>query len=151
MGSFPRWDIDTAGAEIKKKIEKEAKLIKTYVIWNSSAGLLWGSVAVYSTFVIFPPRNFVLYASDYLFSIFKLTAHIAILAMMGHPFQILYITQQVKFQMYLFNKYIEEVCSVDEGEKKGKSLVDDEKYQEEIKLRLKLLVRRHCEFKRYEN
>ncbi|KAJ3657117.1 hypothetical protein Zmor_016145 [Zophobas morio] len=67
---------------------------------------------------------------------------------MAHPFQVLYVSQHLKFQMYLFNKYIEDVCFMDGKENEEENLVDDQEYQEEIKLRLKLVVRRHCEFKR---
>ena len=70
--------------------------------------------------------------------------------MIAHPFQILYITQHAKFQMYLFNKYVEEVCCVHEKENLEENLLDDEIYQEEVRLRLMFLVRRHCDFKRHE-
>ncbi|XP_063914243.1 uncharacterized protein LOC135130753 [Zophobas morio] len=152
MNSFPLWDIDTAGETIKIKIKKEMQILTIFVVSNTLAGLLWISLIIftYSAFAILPPRNFLLCACDCLFFIVKLTSHVIVLAMIAHPFQILYITQHAKFQMYLFNKYVEEVCCVHEKENIEENLLDDEIYQEEVRIRLKLLVRRHCDFKRHE-
>ena len=144
MSPFPFWDIHAADEKIKTKIKKETKIIKTYVVLTALGSLLWGSLVVYSSF----GRNSVSYIPDYIFSVVRLTAHVIIFLIIAHPYQIVYITQVMKFQMYLFNNYIEEVCSMYEEEKDEENLVNDQKYQEEINLKLKLLVRRHCDFKR---
>ena len=152
MSCFRLWDIDIVGDQIKTKITKEIRILKIFVISNTLAALLWISLVtfVYSSLAILPPRNFLLCACNFLFFVVKLTSHVIVLAMITHPFQILYITQHAKFQMYLFNKYVEEVCCVHEKENLEENLLDDEIYQEEVRLRLKFLVRRHCDFKRHE-
>ncbi|KAJ3657161.1 hypothetical protein Zmor_016181 [Zophobas morio] len=145
MSPFPFWDIHAADEKIKTKIKKETKIIKTYVVLTALGSLLWGSLVVYSSFA----RNSVSYIPDYIFSVVRLTAHVIIFLIIAHPYQIVYITQVMKFQMYLFNNYIEEVCCMYEEGKDEENLVNDRKYQEEINLKLKLLVRRHCDFKRW--
>ncbi|KAJ3657159.1 hypothetical protein Zmor_016181 [Zophobas morio] len=152
MSCFRLWDIDIVGDQIKTKITKEIRILKIFVISNTLAALLWISLVtfVYSSLAILPPRNFLLCACNFLFFVVKLTSHVIVLAMITHPFQILYITQHAKFQIYLFNKYVGEVCCVYEAENVEENLVDDEIYQQEVRLKLKLQVRRHCDFKRYE-
>ncbi|XP_063914393.1 uncharacterized protein LOC135130874 [Zophobas morio] len=147
MSNFPLWNIDTAGEQIKNKIKNETKMIKTFVIVVLLTGLLWDNLVIYSSLGVVLSRNFLLHTCDYIFSVLRLTSHVAFFTIMAHPFQVLYVSQHLKFQMYLFNKYIEDVCFMD-GKENEEDLVDDQEYQEEIKLRLRLVVRRHCEFKR---
>ena len=147
MSSFPLWDIDTAGEQIKNKIKKESKIIQTYVISNTISCQFWVSLMLYSQLTTLPHRNDGLNGC---YCMLSLIVYVIDFAMLGHTYQFLYVTQQVKFQMYLFNKYVEEVCRMDEEETEEENLVDNQRYQEEVKLRLTLLVRRHCEFKRYE-
>ena len=147
MSILPLWDIDTAGETIKNRIKKETKIITTFTIVTSLLALLWATVVVYSSFDILPPKNLVLYTCDYLFSVLKLASHVIVVAFMAHPLQVVYATQHVKFQMYLFNKHIEDICSMDDEENE-EELVDDERYQKEVRRRLNLLVKRHCELKK---
>ncbi|KAJ3657162.1 hypothetical protein Zmor_016182 [Zophobas morio] len=149
MSILPLWDIDTAGETIENRIKKETKIITTFTIVTSLLALLWATVVVYSSFDILPPKNLVLCTCDYLFSVLKLASHVIVFAFMAHPLQVVYATQHVKFQMYLFNKHIEDICSMDDEENEEEYLVDDEKYQKEVRLRLNLLVKRHCELKKW--
>ncbi|XP_063914688.1 uncharacterized protein LOC135131087 [Zophobas morio] len=146
MNYFPLWDIDTAGDTITNKIKKESKFIKYYVISNTISCQFWVSLMMYSQLTNLPHRSDGRNPCYYMLS---LIVYVINFAMLGHTYQFLYVTQQVKFQMYLFNKYVEEVCRMDEEETEEERLVDDQRYQEEVRLRLTLLVRRHCEFKRW--
>nr|KAH0807253.1 hypothetical protein GEV33_015538 [Tenebrio molitor] len=76
----------------------------------------------------------------------KLTFFVAAPCMTVHGYQIIYTLQHVKFQMYMFNKYVEELT-------KGFTtceckLLFDEVYQNEVNFRLKFLIKRHCDFLR---
>jgi hypothetical protein len=63
-----------------------------------------------------------------------------------HGYQIIYVFQHMKFQIYMFNKYVEELTK---GFKTCEwKLLSDEVYQNEVNFRLKFLVKRHCDFLR---
>ena len=148
MSILPLWEIDTAGEKIKNRIQKETKVIRTFTIVASFLALLWATIVVYSSFAILPQTNLVFHTCDYLLSVLKLTSHVIIFAFMAHSLQVIYTSHHVKFQMYLFNKHIEEICTMMDPEENEEYLVYDERYQREVRRRLNFLVKRHCEFKR---
>ncbi|CAH1380144.1 unnamed protein product [Tenebrio molitor] len=67
---------------------------------------------------------------------------------MAHPFQMIYVTQHVTFQMYMCKILIEELSSCKTLEEK---LIYDEDYQDLTKLRLKSLIKRHSDFIRWRD
>ncbi|KAH0821061.1 hypothetical protein GEV33_001729 [Tenebrio molitor] len=84
--------------------------------------------------------------SKFLILLTKLTYFVAAPCMTVHGYQIIYAFQHVKFQIYMFNKYVEELTK---GFKTCEwKLLSDEVYQNEVNFRLKFLVKRHCDFLR---
>ncbi|KAJ3620031.1 hypothetical protein MTP99_004025 [Tenebrio molitor] len=67
---------------------------------------------------------------------------------MAYPFQMIYVTQHVTFQMYMCKILIEELSSCKTLEEK---LIYDEDYQDLTKLRLKSLIKRHSDFIRWRD
>jgi acyl-CoA thioesterase FadM len=60
-------------------------------------------------------------------------------------YQVIYITQQVKFQMYLCNAFIEGLnIHFQELEDPIRNII----YQKEIESKLKMIIDRHCVFLR---
>jgi hypothetical protein len=57
-------------------------------------------------------------------------------------YQIIYITQHIKFQMYMLNALIERLGSDVED---SHNLIRDDVYQEHIESKLKMIINRHCD------
>ncbi|KAH0815120.1 hypothetical protein GEV33_007671 [Tenebrio molitor] len=84
--------------------------------------------------------------SKFLILLTKLTFFVAAPCMTVHGYQIIYAFQHMKFQIYMFNNYVEELTK---GFKTCEwKLLSDEVYQNEVNFRLKFLVKRHCDFLR---
>jgi hypothetical protein len=62
---------------------------------------------------------------------------------MTHPFQMIYVTQHVTFQIHMCKILIEELSSCTTLEEK---LIYDEDYQDLTKSKLKSLTKRHSDF-----
>jgi hypothetical protein len=75
--------------------------------------------------------------------IFKMTMYLWALVVQAHAYQVIYVTQHVKFQMYMSNALIESLGSDVEG---WENLIRDKVYQEQIESKLKMIIDRHCEF-----
>jgi hypothetical protein len=65
------------------------------------------------------------------------------LAMLAQTYQAIYITQQVKFQIYLCNAFIE---GLNINVKELEIPIRDKMYQEEIESKLNMIIDRHCVF-----
>ncbi|KAJ3634268.1 hypothetical protein MTP99_011165 [Tenebrio molitor] len=148
------WDVKSAGEEVESKIKRESKAINIFVVVNTTVMLVWASANVFSVddddqvfFTNCLMQKWFFGHSKCLIVLIKLTFFVAAPCMTVHGYQIIYTLQHVKFQMYMFNKYVEELT-------KGFTtceckLLFDEVYQNEVNFRLKFLIKRHCDFLRW--
>jgi hypothetical protein len=147
------WDVKSAGEEVESKIKRESKAINIFVVVNTTVMLVWASANVFSVddddqvfFTNWLMQKWFFGHTKCLIILIKLTFFVAAPCMTVHGYQIIYTLQHVKFQMYMFNKYVEELT-------KGFTtceckLLFDEVYQNEVNFRLKFLIKRHCDFLR---
>ncbi|XP_068905194.1 uncharacterized protein [Tenebrio molitor] len=148
------WDVKSAGEEVESKIKRESKAINIFVVVNTTVMLVWASANVFSVddddqvfFTNWLMQKWFFGHTKCLIILIKLTFFVAAPCMTVHGYQIIYTLQHVKFQMYMFNKYVEELT-------KGFTtceckLLFDEVYQNEVNFRLKFLIKRHCDFLRW--
>jgi hypothetical protein len=152
MENVELWDSGTAGKKIKSKIVKESIVINLFVLLNTILLLLWISSVIlpnidntdFSFCCSF--LRILLRRSKFLLIIYKLSFGLASFTTTTISYQLIYIIHHVKFQTYMFNKYVEELTSDFEGS--DYMLIRDEDYQKEVSFRLKMLTRRHLEFLR---
>jgi hypothetical protein len=143
------WDISSAGNDVKLRIARESKQINIFVVINTALPLLWATNIMSSRendseLIFFQhildklcPRL----ANSYVF-ILKMTLYLAGFAMEVHGYQVIYVTQHIKFQMYMLNALIEKLGSdVEDSE----NLIRDKVYQEQIESKLKMIIDRHCD------
>jgi hypothetical protein len=77
--------------------------------------------------------------------IFKTTMYLGGLVMAAQTYQIIYFTQQVKFQMYLCNAFIE---GLNIHFQEFEDPIRNEIYQKVIETKLNMIIDRHCVFLR---
>jgi hypothetical protein len=155
MENVELWDSGTAGKKIKSKIVKESIVINLFVLLNTILLLLWISSVIlpnidntdFSFCCSF--LRILLRRSKFLLIIYKLSFGLASFTTTTVSYQLTYIIHHVKFQTYMFNKYVEELTSDFEGS--DYMLIRDEDYQKEVSFRLKMLTRRHLEFLRWRS
>jgi hypothetical protein len=143
------WDISSAGNDVKLRIARESKQINMFVVINTTLTLLWGTNIMSSRdndseqifFQHILDKLCPHLANSYAF-ILKMTLYLAGLAMEVHSYQIIYITQHIKFQMYMLNAHIERLGSDVED---SHNLIRDDVYQEHIESKLKMIIDRHCD------
>ncbi|KAH0822339.1 hypothetical protein GEV33_000452 [Tenebrio molitor] len=144
------WDVKSAGEEVESKIKRESRAINIFVVVNTTAMLVWASATVYSVddevfFNNWLIQQWFFGQSKFLILFTKLTFFVAAPCMTVHGYQIIYAFQHVKFQIYMFNKYVEELTK---GFKTCEWKLLSDVYQNEVNFRLKFLVKRHCDFLR---
>jgi hypothetical protein len=150
MTAIKLWDISSAGNDVKLRILRESRQINTFVVVNTTLIVLCSTSYILSCHndpevifiqIIFDklcPRE-----ANICVFIFKTTIYLGGLAMVAQPYQTIYATQQVKFQIYLCNAFIEGLnTNVEELE----VLIRDKMYQEEIGSKLNMIIDRHCVF-----
>jgi hypothetical protein len=149
MSVIDLWEIDSAGEDTKRRIIRESRRINVFVTINVILVMTWATshvvcydcsetVFVRRTLHLLFPR-----LATFLVVLFNLTTYVAGVATMAHPFQMIYVTEHVTFQMYMCKILIEELSSCKTLEEK---LIYDEDYQDLTKLRLKSLIKRHSDF-----
>jgi hypothetical protein len=144
------WDVKSAGEEVESKIKRESRAINIFVVVNTTAMLVWASATVYSVddevfFNNWLIQQWFFGQSKFLILFTKLTFFVSAPCMTVHGYQIIYAFQHVKFQIYMFNKYVEELTK---GFKTCEWKLLSDVYQNEVNFRLKFLVKRHCDFLR---
>jgi hypothetical protein len=146
------WDASSAGKDVKLRIARESKQINTFVVINTALALLWASLVMSSgdnhgegIFVQQILDKLSAHQANFFMVIFKMTMYLWALVVQAHAYQVIYITQHVKFQMYMNNALIESLGSDVEG---WESLIRDKVYQEQIESKLKMIIDRHCDFVR---
>jgi hypothetical protein len=152
MNVIELWDASSAGNDVKLKIARESKQINTFVVINTALALLWASLVMSSgdnhgerIFVQQILDKLSAHQANFFMVIFKMTMYLWALVAQVHAYQFIYITQHVKFQMYMCNALIESLGSDVEG---WESLIRDKVYQEQIESKLKMIIDRHCDFVR---
>ncbi|CAH1380979.1 unnamed protein product, partial [Tenebrio molitor] len=116
--------------------------------------LVWASANVFSVdddvfFTNWLIQKWFFGQCKFLILLTKLTFFVAAPCMTVHAYQIIYAFQHMKFQIYMFNNYVEELTK---GFKTCEwKLLSDEVYQNEVNFRLKFLVKRHCDFLSWKN
>jgi hypothetical protein len=141
------WDVGYAGEHIKSKIISESRFINIAAILTTLLSVL----SVVS--LVFPNsidndtiyayrfvRNWLPLQNIFLDILLRLTCFMLGLVPTAHAFQMLYITQHVRFQLYMINAYMENVCDRDDED-----CVNDEVYQEQVGLLMKFYVSRHTD------
>jgi hypothetical protein len=149
MNVIELWDISSAGNDVKLRILRESKQINTFVVINTALPLLWGTQILslrdsdsHGIFVQHILDKLCPQQANFWIVIFKITLYLAGLVMEIHGYQVIYITQHIKFQMYMLNALIERLSSDDED---SHNLIRDDAYQEHIESKLKMIIERHCE------
>ncbi|KAJ3619267.1 hypothetical protein MTP99_004964 [Tenebrio molitor] len=147
------WDVKSAGEEVESKIKRESRAINIFVVVNTTAMLVWASATVYSVndevfFNNWLIQQWFFGQSKFLILFTKLTFFVSAPCMTVHGYQIIYAFQHVKFQIYMFNKYVEELTK---GFKTCEWKLLSDVYQNEVNFRLKFLVKRHCDFLSWKN
>ncbi|KAJ3620097.1 hypothetical protein MTP99_004089 [Tenebrio molitor] len=143
------WEIDSAGEETKQRITRESRRINMFVVINTIMGVTWATTLVVShnpTETVFVRDIFhLLFPSQakFLIVFFNLMFYLAVLATMAHPYQVIYTTQHVKFQIYMCKTFIQKMTDQTDLEE---NLIYDGDYQESTESRLKFLINRHCDF-----
>jgi hypothetical protein len=138
------WDVKSAGEEVESKIKRESKAINIFVPVNTTVMLVWASANVFSVddevfFTNWLIQKWFFGQTKFLIVLIKLTFFVATPCMTVHGYQIIYTLQHVKFQMYMFNKYVEELT-------KGFTTCECKFLFDEVNFRLKFLIKRHCDF-----
>jgi hypothetical protein len=143
------WEIDSAGEETKQRITRESRRINIFVAINTILSVTWATTLVVShnpTETVFVRDIFhLLFPSQakFLIVFFHLMYYLAVLATMAHPYQVIYTTQHVKFQIYMCKTFIQKMTDQTDLEE---NLIYDGDYQESTESRLKFLINRHCDF-----
>jgi hypothetical protein len=138
------WKIDSAGEETKQRITKESRRINMFVAINTILAVV--VVSHNPTETVFVRDIFhLLFPSQAKFHtvFFNLMFYLAVLATMAHPYQVIYTTQHVKFQIYMCKTFIQKMTDRTDLEE---ILLYDGDYQESTESRLKFLINRHCDF-----
>ncbi|KAJ3657237.1 hypothetical protein Zmor_016249 [Zophobas morio] len=156
MSSIDLWAIDSADEETETKILKESKFINMYVFLNTVVGLVWAITMTFPNhrevehfFPVFLFQKWLPQHNHFLGYVFKITSFVTSFTMVAHGYQVIYATQHLKFQIYIFNKFVENICyGFIENEEK---VVHDRTYQSEIEYRLKVLIKRHQDFFKWRN
>jgi hypothetical protein len=140
------WEIDSAGEETKQRITRESRRINMFVAINTILGVTWATILVVShnpTETVFVRDIFhLLFPSQakFLIVFFNLMFYLAVLPTMAHPYQVIYTTQHVKFQIYMCKTFIQKMTDQTDLEE---NLIYDGDYQESTESRLKFLINRH--------
>jgi hypothetical protein len=152
MSTIELWDISSAGNDVKLRILRESRQINAFVMVNTTLIMLWSTSYILSCDkdpqvifiqIIFDklcPRE-----ANICVFIFKTTMYLEGLAMVASTYQVIYITQQVKFQMYLCNAFIE---GLNIHFQELEDPICYNIYQKEIESKLKMIIDRHCLFLR---
>jgi hypothetical protein len=143
------WEICSASEETKQKITRESRRINMFVVINTILGVTWATTLVVShnpTETVFVRDIFHLVfpsQAKFLIFFFNLMFYLAVIATMAHPYQVIYTTQHVKFQIYMCKTFIQKMTDQTDLEE---NLIYDGDYQESTESRLKFLINRHCDF-----
>jgi hypothetical protein len=143
------WEINSAGEETKQRITRESRRINTFVAINTILGVTGTTthllshnpaetVFVRHIFRLLFPRQ-----AEFLVIFFNLTLYLAISVMPAHAYEMIYITQHVKFQTYMCETFIP---AMTDGTDFEETLIYNADYQQLIESRLKSLIKRHCDF-----
>jgi hypothetical protein len=143
------WEIDSAGEETKQRIIRESRRINMFAAIITILAVTGPTVHCLSNnptetafvrhiFHLLFPRQ-----AQFLVIFFNLTFYLTIFVMTAHPYELIYMTQHVKFQMYMCKTFIQEMT---DGTDSEETLMYNADYQQLTELRLKLLIKRHCEF-----
>jgi hypothetical protein len=143
------WDINSAGNDVKLRILRESKQINTFVVINTVLPLLLSTQILSSRdsdsegiFVQHILDQLCPRQANFLIVIFKITLFLMGLVMVAHGYQVIYVTQHIKFQMYMLNALIERLRSDVED---SYNLIRNEVYQKQIESKLKMIIERHCD------
>jgi hypothetical protein len=148
MSAIELWDISSAGNDVKLRILRESRQINAFVVVNITLIVLCSTSHILSCHndpeiifiqVIFDklcPRE-----ANICVFIFKTTMNLGGLVMVAHTYQVIYVTQQVKFQMYLCNAFIEGLST---NFKELEDPIRNNIYQKEIESKLTMIIDRHC-------
>ncbi|KAJ3620118.1 hypothetical protein MTP99_004108 [Tenebrio molitor] len=155
MSAIELWDISSAGNDVKLRILRESRQINAFVVVNITLIVLCSTSHILSCHndpeiifiqVIFDklcPRE-----ANICVFIFKTTMNLGGLVMVAHTYQVIYVTQQVKFQMYLCNAFIEGLST---NFKELEDPIRNNIYQKEIESKLTMIIDRHCVIIRWTN
>ena len=154
MSVIDLWAVDSADEDTKTRILKESKFLNTFVFLNSAMGLIWASTMIYPnqreaehSFPAFLFKKWFPHYSHFLGCAFNLTSFAMSFTIVAQGYQLIYGTQHVKFQMYIFNKFVEAICQdFIQSDEVG---ILSRPHQIEIELRLKVLIKRHQDIIRY--
>jgi hypothetical protein len=152
MSTIELWDISSAGNVVKLRILRESRQINAFVVVNITLIVLCSTSRILS-FHNDPEVIFIQVIFDKLYPreanicvfIFKTTMYLGCLVMVAHTYQVIYVTQQVKFQMYLCNAFIE---GLNIHFQELEDPIRNNIYQKEIESKLKMIIDRHCVFLR---
>jgi hypothetical protein len=141
------WDAGCAGQHVKSKIISEARYINIAAATTAVFGVLSVASFVYpntkesdTVFLVRLQRDWLPFQNIFLDIFLKLALCVIGFVSTAHAFHMLYITQHIKFQLYMLNEYIGKMGDRDDDES-----VYDEAYQEEIGFRIKFCIKRHNE------
>jgi hypothetical protein len=143
------WEIDSAGEETKPRITRESRRINMFVAINTILAVTWATTHLLShnpSETVFVRHIFHLLfrqQADFLFIFFNLTLYLAIFVMITHAYEMIYVTQHVKFQIYMCQTFIQAMTDGTDSEER---LMYDADYQHLTESRLKSLIKRHCDF-----
>jgi hypothetical protein len=143
------WEIDSAGEETKQRIIRESRGINMFVAINTILGATGATIHFLSnnpTETVFVRHIFHLLfprQAQFLVIFFNLTLYLNLFVMTAHPYEVIYGTQHVKFQMYMCKTFIQEMT---DGTDSEETLMYNADYQQLTESRLKSLIKRHCEF-----
>jgi hypothetical protein len=152
MSAIELWDISSAGNDVKLRILRESRQINAFVVVNTTLLVLWSTSYILSCHKD-PEVIFIQIIFDKLCPgeanicvfIFKTTMYLEGLAMVASTYQVIYVTQQVKFQMYLCNAFIE---GLNIHFQELEDPIRNNIYQKGIESKLKMIIDRHCVFLR---
>ncbi|KAJ3620105.1 hypothetical protein MTP99_004096 [Tenebrio molitor] len=148
------WEIDSAGEETKPRITRESRRINMFVAINTILAVTWATTHLLShnpSETVFVRHIFHLLfrqQADFLFIFFNLTLYLAIFVMITHAYEMIYVTQHVKFQIYMCQTFIQAMTDGTDSEER---LMYDADYQHLTESRLKSLIKRHCDFIRWRD
>jgi hypothetical protein len=153
MSTIELWDISSAGNDVKLRILRESRQINAFVVVNTTLLMLWSTSYILSCnkdpqviFIQIIFDKLCPWEANYIcVFIFKTTMYLEGLAMVAHTYQVIYVTQQVKFQMYLCNAFIE---GLNIHFQELEDPIRNNIYQKEIESKLKMIIDRHCIFLR---
>ncbi|XP_044262283.1 uncharacterized protein LOC123009825 [Tribolium madens] len=148
-----RWALNTIDDKIYQEIRKEAIFCTCFVITN----LILTLVAIFTFLtpveldkdVFFPVYFFNKFldktCATILIWIYRATFLLLGLVVVTCAHQLLYVIQQFKFQVYLLQKYVENITNIEFFDEIDSILLKNVSYQKEVKRRIQFCVKRHIQ------